>query len=116
MAGDQLSIAVADASVVPVPPIGATARTGVPIGDAAIAAIIAIVVIAVVVIWETAPDEEWKTEEIAMEVMEATVMKIAEVGMAPSHWTELPARDSHPELSEARISTHHKPAPAESTH
>jgi hypothetical protein len=80
VADDQPSIAVADAGVIPVPPIGATARTGVPIGDAAIAAIIAIVVIAVVVIWEAAPDEEWKSDEVAVEVMEATVMEIVEVG------------------------------------
>ena len=92
MAGDQPSIAVADAGVIPVPPIGATARTGVPIGDAAIAAIIAIVLIAVIVIWEAAGDEKWKTYEIAVEVMETTIMEIVEVGVAPSHCTEFAAQ------------------------
>ena len=94
MAGDQPSIAVADAGVIPVPPIGATARTGVPIGDAAIAAIIAIVLIAVIVIWEAAGDEKWKTYEIAVEVMEAR---------ASMHRKPAAAESSHP-------------APAESAH
>ena len=66
MAGDQPSIAVADAGVIPVPPIGATARTGVPIGDAAFAAIITVVVIAAVVIRDTLLSPRWGTYPIIL--------------------------------------------------